>query len=108
MSEPQDARVSAGAYPPGMAPRVSEQEVNEAIADTAYVVMSDGRTTICQLTLKNGYTVRGESSCVFIENFDAQKGREMSHKKAKDKIWELEGYLLAQRKYEDSIRFAGN
>ncbi len=108
MDEGNDARISAGQYAPGQAPRVTEQDIDETIVDRTFVVMPDGRTTICQLTLKNGYTVRGESSCVSIENFDADKGKKYSFERARQEIWQLEGYLLAQRKYEDSVRYAGN
>lgn len=108
MSEPTDARLSAGAYAPGTAPRVTAEEVEEVITKIDFIVMPDGRTTICQLTLRNGFTVRGESSCVFIENFLEEKGREISLAQAKGKVWMLEAYLLAQRHFEDSIRYAGN
>lgn len=107
MSEAGDARVSAGKYAPGHAPRVMQEDVDKAIVAEDYVLMPDGRTTICQLTLRNGFTVRGESTCVFAENFDAELGRKYAFEKAKNQIWQLEGYLLAQRHYEDSERFAG-
>jgi hypothetical protein len=88
---------------PGQAPRVTKEHIDSLIKGEDYVVMPDGRTTICQLTLVNGFTVRGESSCVSIENFDADKGREYSYENAVEKIWELEGYLLAQRLYERAV-----
>lgn len=104
----EDARLSAGLYPPGQAPRLTDADIDAAIVAADYVLLPDGRTTICQLTLKNGYTVRGESSCVYIENFDAEIGKELAFKQARAKIWQLEGYLLAQRRYENDIRYAGN
>lgn len=56
--------------------------------------------TICILVLKNGFTVTGESDCVSPENFDEEIGRKVAREKAKNKIWELEGYLLKSRIYE--------
>lgn len=58
------------------------------------------RLTFCVLTLKNGFTVTGESACVSAENFDAEIGRKIARKDALDKMWPLEGYLLAQRRYD--------
>ncbi|WP_036204722.1 Gp49 family protein [Marinobacter sp. MCTG268] len=56
--------------------------------------------TFCVLVLKNGYTVTGESACASPENFDAEIGRNIARKKAVEKIWPLEGYLLKQRMLE--------
>lgn len=78
------------------APKVTADAVEAAIVgEPAYVVMPDRRTTICQLTLDNDFTVRGESSCVSLANFNAQMGREIALKNAKDKVWMLLGFRLA-------------
>ncbi|HGO5850585.1 Gp49 family protein [Mannheimia haemolytica] len=53
------------------------------------------------LTLKNGYKVTGESACLDVANFDVEIGESVAHAKAVSKIWELEGYLLAQKRYEE-------
>jgi hypothetical protein len=53
--------------------------------------------TFCVLTLRNGFTVTGESACVSPENFDAEIGRKIARGKAVDKVWMLEGYLLRER-----------
>lgn len=103
-----DARISAGRYAPGQAPRITQAEIDALITDEKFIILPDGRTTICQLTLVNGFTVRGEASTVYVENFDPEIGQRISRENAKQKIWLLEGYLLAQRRYEDEIRFAGN
>ncbi|UYA60179.1 Phage protein, Gp66 (IR5) [Pectobacterium sp. F1-1] len=59
--------------------------------------------TFCILVLRNGFTVTGESACVSPENFDAEIGRKIAHQNAVNKIWQLEGYLLKQRLYEQSL-----
>jgi hypothetical protein len=52
---------------------------------------------ICEITLQNGYTVRGEAACVSPENFDQEIGESVSFKDARNKIWQLEGYLLQEK-----------
>ena len=52
--------------------------------------------TFCVITLKNGFTVTGESACASPENFDAEIGRKIARQNAVNKIWQLEGYLLKQ------------
>lgn len=53
--------------------------------------------TFCILTLENGFTVTGESACVSPENFDEAIGQEIAFKNAREKIWQLEGYLLKEK-----------
>ena len=53
--------------------------------------------TFCVLTLKNGFTVTGESACASPENFDAELGRKIARKNAVDKCWPLMGYALKEQ-----------
>lgn len=82
--------------------KVTAEALAAKIVDAQYVVMPDGRTTICQLTMENGFTVRGESSCVSIENFNKELGEKYSYQKAFDKAWAFEGYLLAEDHHRES------
>lgn len=59
-----------------------------------------GLLTMCVITLENGSTVTGLSACVSPENFDAAVGREIAYNKAREQIWQLEGYLLKQRLFD--------
>jgi hypothetical protein len=79
------------------APRLTPSDIESVIKSASYTVLPSGRVTICELTLTNGFTVRGESSCVSIENFDKQLGEEIAFQDAREKIWQLEGYLLKER-----------
>ena len=53
--------------------------------------------TFCILTLENGFTVTGESACASPENFDAEIGKKIAYDNARNKIWQLEGYLLKEK-----------
>ncbi len=76
------------------APRVTIEDVNAAIISETYTVLPDGRTTICQLTLDNGFTVIGESACVSAENFDAAIGNKYAREAAVSKVWQFLGFRL--------------
>ena len=65
--------------------------------DVAYFVLPDTTCTICNITMVNGFGVRGESACVDPRNFDQAVGREIAYENAFQKLWQLEGYLLAER-----------
>lgn len=79
------------------APRVTPERLEEVILTEQYHVFPGTTFTACLLTLKNGYTVIGESACASPENFDAELGRKIARGNAKNKIWALEGYLLRQK-----------
>lgn len=53
--------------------------------------------TFCVLTLKNGFTVTGESACASPENYNWEIGCKIARANAFGKIWPLEGYLLKER-----------
>lgn len=79
------------------APRVTPDQLEQVIVSEQYHVFNGTTFTACLLTLKNGYTVIGESACASPENFNAELGRKISRENAKNKIWALEGYLLRSR-----------
>ncbi len=56
--------------------------------------------TFCVLTLRNGFTVTGESACASPENFDAEVGRKIARENAKQKIWPLMGYQLREQLFQ--------
>ena len=82
------------------APRLTPALIDATIDCETYTVLPSGRVTICEMTLKNGFVVLGESSCVSKENFNAELGQKIARENARNKIWELEGYLLKQRLFE--------
>lgn len=79
------------------APRVTPEHLEGVIVSEQYHVFAGTTFTACLLTLKNGYTVLGESACASPENFNAELGRKIARENAKNKIWSLEGYLLREK-----------
>lgn len=87
-----------------VATRLMPQDIDAKIVGETYTVMGDGRVMICELTLKNGFTVRGESSVISKSNFRKDIGMRVSRENARDKIWELEAYLLTEKLYQEKIQ----
>jgi len=52
------------------------------------------KTSVCLVTLQNGYEIVGASSCVDPANYNQEIRNEYALKKCIDQIWMLEGYLL--------------
>ena len=106
------------------APRVTPQRIEEVIASEYYFTAGQGVSgevssrdeqpsmfcyessldllTFCVLTMKNGFTVTGESACASPENFDPEIGRKIARENAVNKVWMLEGYLLKQKLHDDA------
>lgn len=82
------------------APRLTPSDIDSVIVKEDYYIFPDTTLTVCCLTLKNGYTVLGKSACVDSRNFDVEIGRKIAKDDAKSNIWQLEGYLLADKLYQ--------
>ena len=108
-----------------VAPRVTPAHIESVIKDVTYFTAADGYAgaltsseefdslpederivqaslplellTFCVITLKNGFTVTGESACASPENFNKEIGQKVAYENAKNKIWALEGYLLKEQ-----------
>lgn len=78
-------------------PTVTPEQLKDVIVGCTYTVLPNKRTTVCQLTLKNGYTVEGYSACVDARNFNKELGEKYSREQAEEKIWPLLGFLLAEK-----------
>jgi len=83
------------------APRVTPERLEEVVISEQYHIFDNSTFTACLLTLKNGYTVLGESACASPENFNAELGRKIARGNAINKIWQLEGYLLREKLSKD-------
>lgn len=76
--------------------KVTMEDVRRAVKGETYTVLPDGRTTVCQLTLDNGFTVTGESACVHKDNFVKELGEQAAREKAIDKVWAFLGFRKAE------------
>jgi hypothetical protein len=84
------------------APRVTPNLLDKVIVGEQYHVFEGTTLTVCVLTLRNGFTVTGESAAASPDNFDEEIGKKISRENARNKIWQLEGYLLKDRLYNDT------
>jgi len=63
-------------------------------------------TTICRITMVNGFTIDGFSACADPYNFNEDIGKKYAHEQAFDKLWMLEGYLLKERLHQQEVASA--
>lgn len=72
---------------------ITDDKISEVIEKVEYQRIGR-KTTICCLTLKNGFEVIGTSACVDPENFNEELGKKYAYEVAKNDVKEFEGYRL--------------
>lgn len=72
---------------------IGQQMVDDFIDKVESMTMGE-KTTVTQITLKNGFIITESSSCVDPKNYNMEIGEEINLEHAKNKIWELLGFLL--------------
>ncbi|WHZ33452.1 Gp49 family protein [Sagittula sp. MA-2] len=94
MSKSEDA-IEAEINAKGLiAPRITPDMLDAEIVAEDYHVFPGSCLTVCCLTLKNGFTVTGESACASPENFNAEIGQKIARSNAREKLWPLLGFRL--------------
>lgn len=83
--------------------KVTAEDCREAVVRVEFNVLKDRKTTVCTLTLYNGFTVRGESSCVDPANFDQSLGEKYAEENARQNVWPVLGAILAEKLYQKSL-----
>lgn len=73
--------------------RINEQMVDDFIR--GYESTRLGNHTVVLVTLRNGFTLIEESACVDPANYNEVIGARYAIEKARKKVWNLLGFLLA-------------
>lgn len=73
---------------------LDKEKLESLVERIYYHRVPDTTVTICAITLKNGFTVVGESACIDPENFNHSIGEQVAYNNAFEKIWQLEGYRI--------------
>lgn len=83
---------------------VTNQSIDNRIDTVTYHRLPDTTITFCAIKMVNGFIVIGQSACINPADFDAGLGESLAHDDAREKLWPLEGYLAAERRYQDDIK----
>ena len=81
--------------------KVTENDVQTAIAECSYTILPSGKTTVCELILDNGFSVIGTSSIVDKANFNQEIGESIAYNNAVEKILELLGFARQEKMYRE-------
>lgn len=75
-------------------PKVTEESIRAKIAGAEYV--KHGLTTVCFITMQNGFRFVGTSTPASEGNYDELVGQRYAYDNAFKQIWTHEGYLLRE------------
>lgn len=77
--------------------RISEQMVDDFIIGHESTRL--GNHTVVLVKLRNGFTLIEESACVDPANYNQELGERYALEKAKKRVWNLLGFLLATARH---------
>lgn len=60
------------------------------------------KCTVVTMKLENGFTLVESSGCVDVKNYDESIGIKICLKAIEERLWELEGYSLSKKLYEEN------
>lgn len=89
---------------PNLDTKVSPGRINW-IMDNCEIEVSTifDKCTVVTCKLPNGFIIVENSACVDPANYDEAIGLEICMNRIKDKVWELEGYMLQERVYNRTL-----
>lgn len=81
-----------------MANKVKKEQIEEILQNSrVHVSTLFEKVALVSVQLPNGFVITETSGAVDKENYDLEIGKEICMKKIKDKLWELEGYVLQNK-----------
>ena len=83
---------------------VTMNDMLDRIDETKYTLMEGTTNTMCQVRMLNGYTVWGKSSFVDPAKYNQALGEKYAFEDAINQLWPLEGYLLAERRFQADLK----
>lgn len=84
--------------------KITQATIYERISSVQYYQWPGTTVTECLITLDNGFSVNGQSACVDPKMFERKLGERLAYDNAFNKIWQLEGYLLAEEQFKSKCR----
>jgi len=76
-------------------PRVTEDHIKSKITNVHFIEQDN--TTVCIITMKNGFKFLGHSTPADPRNYDRDIGEHYAYENAFKQIWSHEGYLLREQ-----------
>lgn len=81
---------------------VNKKDIEKLIAEADVTVETQyEKVTVVCVKLQNGFVITEASGAVDTRNYSLEMGKKICLDRIKNKLWELEGYALQKKVYED-------
>lgn len=85
------------------AQRITPEQIEAAMVSAQYWRPPGTLLTVCALTMRNGFTVIGESGAVSADGFDVQIGQSFALENARAQVGVFLGFALKDRIYREAL-----
>lgn len=83
---------------------VTQEDIDQLLAEAEVGVATvHEKCTMVSVKLASGFIITESSACVDPENYDVDAGFSICMDRIANKLWELEGYALQKKLYEEGI-----
>lgn len=82
------------------ADRITREYIESRIERIEYLILDD-RSTLCTITIDNGFRVRGISACAAPENFNQLIGEKVAYDDAFKELWAPFGFMLVEKLHQE-------
>lgn len=82
---------------------ITQEDIDKLLqeAEVGVATVHD-KCTLVSVKLKNGFVITESSACVDPENYNVEAGFDICMDHIASKLWELEGYALQKKLYEEA------
>lgn len=88
-----------------MKTKITQEDIDKLLAEAEVGVATvHDKCTMVSVKLKNGFIITESSACVDPANYDVNTGFDICMGRIENKLWELEGYALQKRLYEEATQ----
>lgn len=86
-----------------MKTKITQEDIDKLLkeAEVGVATVHD-KCTMVSVKLKNGFIITESSACVDPANYDVDTGFDICMGRIENKLWELEGYALQKKLYEEA------
>lgn len=89
---------------PDIKKSITQEDIDKLLTEAEVGVATvHDKCTMVSVKLKNGFIITESSACVDPANYDVETGFNICMDRIANKLWELEGYALQKKLYEEGL-----
>lgn len=83
--------------------KVTQEDIDKLLSEAEVGVATvHDKCTMVSVKLKNGFIITESSACVDPANYNVDEGFDICMGRIANRLWELEGYALQKKLYEEA------